>query len=179
MHSPRIIINSCLERRISMKRIKTLILRSAGMAALMLASLLWLSPATPAQSYDATPHCVQVGGTIMTNFNVTGENTTLGTATGDLKGAINAAILSITPGAGGVLNFQVLHHWVTEAGDVIVFDQATAVASPIAPGVFGVTYDQIRVTGGTGKFDGARGALTAFGAADLGHGQTVFRYSGQ
>jgi hypothetical protein len=33
--------------------------------------------------------------------------------------------------------------------------------------------------GGTGRFDRATGALSAFGAADLGRGQTVFRYSGE
>lgn len=165
-----------------MKRNTTSILCSAvrgGMAALIMVSLLLLSPATSAQSNEATPHCVKVSGTLMTNFNVVAENITLGTATGDLKGAVTATIQSVTPGAGGVLNFLVLHHWVTEAGDVIVFDPAQAVASPIAPGVFGVTYDQIKVTGGTGKFEGAKGVLTAFGAADLGHGETVFRYSGQ
>jgi hypothetical protein len=158
-----------------MKRITTSISLAAirgVVSALITVSLLLLSPATSAQSNEATPHCIQVGGTIMTNF--INENTTLGTATGDLKGAVSA---TVTPGAGG--SFQVLHHWVTEAGDVIVFAPATAVASPFAPGVLGVTYDQIRVTGGTGKFDGANGVLTAFGAADLGHGQTVFRYRGQ
>ena len=168
-----------------MKRNTTSILCSAvrgGIAAMIMVSLLLLSHTTSAQSIEATeatPHCVQVSGTLMTNFNVMGENITLGTATGDLKGAVSATILSVTPRAGGVLNFLVLHHWVTEAGEVIVFDPAQAVASPIAPGVFGVTYDQIKVTGGTGKFEGAKGVLTAFGAADLGRGETVFRYSGQ
>ena len=158
-----------------MKRITTSVLIltvRGGLAAMIIGGMLSLSPSTSAQSNEAAPHCVRVGGTIMTNFIATG--TTLGTATGDLKGAISA---TVTPGPGGT--FLVQHHWVTEAGDDIFFEPATAMATPIAGNIFGVTYDQINVTGGSGKFDGATGVLTAFGAADFGRGQTVFRYSGQ
>jgi hypothetical protein len=158
-----------------MKRITTAVLFltvRGGLAAMIISGLLLLSPATSAQSNEATPHCVQVGGTVMTNFIAMG--TTLGTATGDLKGAISA---TVTPGPAGT--FLLLHHWVTEAGDDIAFEPATAMATPIAGNIFGVTYDHINVTGGSGKFDGATGVLTAFGAADFGRGQTVFRYSGE
>jgi hypothetical protein len=43
------------------------------------------APATPVQPDADNPHCMLVGGSIMTNFGVIDQNTTLGTATGDLR----------------------------------------------------------------------------------------------
>ena len=73
---------------------------------------------TAAQSSNAQPHCIQVGGTVMTNF--LDANTTLGTATGDLSGAVSATLLGASPGSNGTLVFSVQHHWVTAAGDTIL-----------------------------------------------------------
>ncbi len=139
----------------------------------------------PSPAPKAAPHsgpgegrCVPVGGTIMTNLGAIDQLTTMGTATGDLRGAVGAKILN----SDGV-NFLIEHHWVTEAGDTIFFNPVTEVATPLNPTdlhIFGLTLPQpIEVTGGTGRFDGATGSIAAFGALDFGHGQTVFRYNGQ
>ena len=66
----------------------------------------------------------------MTNF--ISEDTTLGTVTGDLKGAVSARILKITPGENGKLFFEVQHTFVTEAGDTIRIDVSTAEGTPIS-----------------------------------------------
>lgn len=137
------------------------------------------SPAAKAQPRaHGDPHCKSVGGSIMTNLGAIDQATTMGTATGDLRGAVGAKILS-TDG----VNFSIQHHWVTEAGDTIFFSPVTEVATPLNPagvGILGLSLPQpIQVTGGTGRFDGATGSIAAFGALDFAHGQTVFRYSGQ
>ena len=51
-----------------------------------------------AQSDKAAPHCVPIGGTVMTDLAAIGQSTTLGTATGDLRGAVAATILNVSPG---------------------------------------------------------------------------------
>ena len=114
----------------------------------------------------------------MTNF--ISQTKTLGTATGDLKGAVGATILSVTPGPGNATTFRVQHQWITEAGETLLFEPATAVGVPTeVPGVFGVTYEELKIVGGTGNYDGAHGELRVFGAADLQRGETVFRYEGE
>ncbi|MHB8607819.1 MAG: hypothetical protein ACYDCG_05890 [Candidatus Acidiferrales bacterium] len=146
----------------------------------VLAAMSGASPTPKAAPHarGAEGHCTPVGGTIMTNLGAIDQNTTMGTATGDLRGAVGAKILN----SDGV-NFLIEHHWVTEAGDTISFNPVTEVATPLNPTnlhIFGLTLPHpIEVTGGTGRFDGATGSIAAFGALDFGHGQTVFRYSGQ
>jgi len=151
---------------------------SAALAAVM--------PAAPVFAASTMkPGCSPVGGTLMTNLGVISPEITLGTVTGDLKGAVSATILEITPHPDGAISFNVQHHWVVEAGDTIFFDPVEVLAVPVAPGVYGATVQQalkIARKGGTGRFQGANGALAIFGAATLfadGGGQTVFRYSGQ
>ncbi|HVH71967.1 MAG TPA: hypothetical protein VNB49_12745, partial [Candidatus Dormibacteraeota bacterium] len=39
-------------------------------------------------------HCIHVGGSIITNFGAVDANTTLGPATGDLRGAVAATLLT-------------------------------------------------------------------------------------
>lgn len=124
-------------------------------------------------------HCVLVGGTIMTNFGAIDQNTTMGTATGDLRGAVSGTLLGAPqPGAGNTLVFHVQHHWVTESGDTLFFDPATATTVPLSQTLFAVVTYPLHLTGGTGKFAGATGDLSAIGEVDLVKG-TVFRYSGQ
>ena len=123
-------------------------------------------------------HCQSVGGSLMTNFGAVDANTTLGTATGDLRGAVAATVLSVTPNADGTVSFHVQHHWVTETGDTINMDQATAITMPLSQTLFAIIKYPVHVTGGTGKFAGATGDLTSIGEADLESG-TVFRYSGK
>jgi|SRR6266478_1527213 len=138
-------------------------------------------PSTPAQpqSEQAAPHCTPVGGMIMTNFGAIDQNTTMGTATGDLRGAVSGTLLGAPqPGAGNTLVLHVQHHWVTESGDTLYFDPATATSVPLSQTLVAIVTYPLHLTGGTGRFAGATGDMNAIGEVDLSKG-TVFRYSGQ
>jgi hypothetical protein len=138
------------------------------------------SPAPKAQPHPfAEARCVSVGGSIITNFGAVDPNTTLGPATGDLRGAVAATLTAPPqPGPGGTVLFHVQHHWVTESGDNIFFDPAVATTIPLSNARFAFTSYPAHITGGTGKFAGATGDLTNIGEADLQAG-TAIRYSGQ
>jgi hypothetical protein len=131
------------------------------------------------QSERSESHCKPVGGSIMTNFGAIDQNTTMGTATGDLRGAVSGTLLGAPqPGAGNTLVFHVQHHWVTESGDTLTFDPATATTVPLSQTLFAVVTYPLHLTGGTGRFAGATGDMNAIGEIDLSNG-TVFRYSGE
>lgn len=161
-------------------------------SAFVLSTSLVLLAYLPAKGSPSTPStppargwrvddrtCVSVGGTVMTNFGAVDQNTTLGPATGDLKGAVSATLMGApTPGNGGTVLFHVQHHWVTDSGDLISFDPAVATTVPLSGTLFAVTSYPVHISGGTGKFAGATGDITNIGEADLVKG-TVFRYSGQ
>ena len=150
----------------------------------MVATVLMLNPITKskpvfAQASSSAPHCRLIGGTVMTNFGAIDQNTTMGTATGDLSGAVSGTLLGTPqPGTGNTLVFHIQHHWVTESGDTLFFDPATATTAPLSQTLFAIITYPIHLTGGTGKFSGATGDLNAIGEVDLSSG-TVFRYSGQ
>jgi len=127
---------------------------------------------------DDGGNCTSVGGMVMTNFGAIDQNTTMGTATGDLRGAVSGTLLGAPQQVGNTLVFHVQHHWVTESGDAIYFDPATATTLPISQTLFAVVTYPVQITGGTGKFAGASGHLINIGEVDLVKG-TVFRYSGQ
>ena len=132
-------------------------------------------------SAENKKNCQSAGGMLMTNFGAIDANTTMGVATGDLKGAVGATILSIEGQIGGPsLVFTVQHHWVTDSGDTLNFDKAQASASQVAPNAlrYGVVSYPVHLSGGTGKFANATGDLDVIGEADLATGQLVFRYSG-
>ncbi|HWT88443.1 MAG TPA: hypothetical protein VN454_06545, partial [Candidatus Angelobacter sp.] len=60
------------------------------------------NPKAVPRSGDGDRHCIPVGGMVMTNFGAVDQNTTLGIATGDLRGAVAATLLGAPqPGAGG------------------------------------------------------------------------------
>ncbi|MFZ0592785.1 MAG: hypothetical protein WAM39_20160 [Bryobacteraceae bacterium] len=141
-----------------------------------LLSLVMIMPCMFAQD---GANCKDVGGGILTNF--VDQTTTLGTATGDLAGGLGVDVLSVTAGANGSTIFHNHHHWVTVSGDTITLADADATAYPTPiQGLYGASYKNgIEVTGGTGRFTGATGTLTAFGAVNLGPGQIVLRYAGQ
>src|SRR3954447_653302 len=121
----------------------------ARQATTIVLSLVTVTGAS-AQSTNARPHCIQVGGSVMTNFLDPG--TTLGTATGDLRGAVSASLLGVSAGANGTTVFGVQHHWVTEAGDTIDMAVAQATAAQSAPGMFAILSYPVTIIGGTGKF---------------------------
>src|SRR6266566_8731098 len=124
-------------------------------------------------------HCIHVGGTVITNFGAVDPNTTLGPATGDLRGAVAAGLLAPPqPGPNGTVLFNVQHHWVTESGDNIYFDHAVATTIPVSQTRFAIVSYPTHIVGGTGRFAGATGDLTNIGEADLQAG-TALRYFGQ
>jgi hypothetical protein len=131
------------------------------------------------QSGQSSSHCKPIGGTILTNFGVIDQNSTMGTATGDLKGAVSGTILGAPqPGTGNTVVFHVQHHWVTESGDTLFFSPATATTVPISQTLFAIVSYPVHLTGGTGRFAGATGDFNVIGEVDLSSG-TVFRYSGE
>jgi hypothetical protein len=71
-----------------------------------------------------------------------------------------------------------VHHWVTDSGDSIYFDVATATTLAISSTRFAIVSYPVHITGGTGKFAGATGDLNNIGEVDL-NGGTVFRYTGK
>lgn len=141
-----------------------------------------------AQGQSSESHCRAVAGTVMTNFGAFGAdnpNTTLGTATGDLRGAVSGTLVGAPVASGNTVVFHVQHHWVTETGDALFFQQATATTVPIAPGLFAILTYPVHLAGGTGKYAGATGDFTNIGevslpnAPDVAGGTTIFRYTGQ
>ena len=147
----------------------------AGMA---LAALTVTAISAAAQSTNASPHCRPIGGTLMTNF--IDQNTTLGTVTGDLAGAVSAVVIEPpTFPDDQTAVFRVQHRWVTESGDMVRLALAEAVARLTAPNVYGIVSYPVTITGGTGAFQHATGSITSIGAVDLNTGRTVFRYTGQ
>ena len=139
------------------------------------------SKAVP-RSGNQDRHCVPVGGMLMTNFGAIDQFTTMGTATGDLRGAVSGTLLGAPqPGADGTLVFRVQHHWVTESGDTLTFDTAVATTAPVqnSQTLFAIVTYPVHITGGTGKFAGAIGDIKNIGEVDLAAQATVFRYSGQ
>ena len=142
--------------------------------------LLCMAAPVAAQSNNAQPHCIAVGGSVMTNF-VTSD-TTLGTVTGDLGGAVSVKLLGVAPGGDGSTVFTVQHHWVTNEGDTIDIREADANATEVTPGLFAIVSYPVKIKGGTGRFAGATGELSSnIGEVDLrsAPGRTVFRYRGQ
>jgi hypothetical protein len=127
----------------------------------------------------APKHCAPVGGAFMTNIGGFGANTTLGVITGDIKGAVGVQILNIETGADGTTTIIVQHHLVTETGDTVEIHQALAIGMFVAPGLFAITNYHFHVTGGTGRFDGATGDMSAIGEADFNTGHLIGRYTGE
>jgi hypothetical protein len=143
-------------------------------------ALLVMAPCLFAQGDDK--NCKEVSGGVVTNFLSTPAvgASTLGTATGDLRGGLGVVILSMKSGQNGSTVFHVQHHWVTEAGDTIFLQEAdlTAFPTPIS-GLFAARYiDGVNILGGTGRFDRATGNLKVFGAVDLKQDQVILRYQG-
>ena len=161
---------------------RILLLASLAVLAFAIVGIGGSSPNRQAQSASGAEgsHCTRVSGTVMTNFGGFDQNTTLGTATGDLRGAVTGTILGSGPGPNNTVVFHVQHHWVTETGDTLYFDPATATVIPVPPSqtMFAIVTYPVHLRGGTGKFAGATGDLTSIGEVDLSSG-TVFRYSGQ
>jgi hypothetical protein len=129
--------------------------------------------------FAANPHCTDLGGVILTNVGgfgqIDGSPTTMGVATGDLRGAIGVQILSASP---DFTSITVQHHWVTENGETLNIDQATLHGTFVAPGLLAVTEYKAHLSGGTGRFANATGDTSYIGEIDFNTGHVVLRYSG-
>jgi hypothetical protein len=145
--------------------------------AISILAVIFLVAAAAAQG-PKHQRCHAVGGMLMTNLGAVDGNTTMGPVTGDLKGAVSATILS-SEVIGNNLVFHVQHHWVTESGDTLSFDSATAITTSVGPGLYAVVTYPVHLTGGTGKFARVTGDFHNIGEVDLNSGQLVLRYSGQ
>lgn len=149
------------------------------MKLVQIAAVCFLTATWAVAEPDHQPRrCAPIGGSILTNLGIVDANTSLGTATGDLKGAVVARILEVAPGENGTTVFTVQHHFVTETGDTIAVDNAQATAVMVAPGLFAVVSYPVTIVGGTGRFHGATGDFENIGEVDLTSGHTVFRYHG-
>jgi hypothetical protein len=149
--------------------------RYLGKTAILISTAL-LTMTAAAQS------CQSAGGMLLTNLGVVDAQTTMGYATGDLKGAVGATVLNFDSQNGGnIVVLTVQHHWVTESGDTLSFDQAVATAQHVGDQkstLYGITNYQTHLKGGTGKFAGASGRFNNIGEVDLGKGVLVIRYTG-
>ena len=139
-----------------------------------------LATVAHAQATSSNPHCRPISGTVMTNLGVVDQSTTLGVVDGDLKGAVAATILNVAPGSDGTTIFTVQHHFVTQSGDTILVDQATATTKEVVPGtgLFAILNYPVHIKGGTGRFAGATGDFNNIGAADLGSGALTLAKEG-
>ena len=147
-------------------------------AVSILAAMAFLVTGAAAQKNSLRQHCQPAGGMLMTNLGAIDASTTMGPATGDLKGAVSGTVVS-TEVIGNNLVFHIQHHWVTESGDTLSFDQATATSTAVAPGLYAVITYPTHLSGGTGKFAHVTGDFNSIGEVDLNSGQIVLRYSGQ
>jgi len=131
--------------------------------------------ATPASGFSATPgaatngHCQPVGGSVFTNF--VDATDAVGPVSGDLAGAVSVQILAVN---GNV--YHIRKHFVTTSGDTITVADTDFTTYPTGSGVAAAT-EPMTITGGTGRFDGATGSVTFFGAIN-GDGEVTLRYSG-
>jgi hypothetical protein len=147
-------------------------------AVSILASLAFLVAGAAAQKNSQRQHCQPAGGMLMTNLGAIDASTKMGPVTGDLKGSVSGTVVS-TEVIGNNLVFHIQHHWVTESGDTLSFDQATATTTPVAPGLYAIITYPVHLSGGTGKFSQVTGDFNNIGEVDLNSGQIVLRYSGQ
>jgi hypothetical protein len=129
--------------------------------------------------FAKSPSCSPIGGAIITNLGgfgqIDGTPTTLGVATGDLKGALGVQIVSAS---ADFTTITVQHHWVTENGETLVVDQAQAHGVFVAPGLLAITDYKVHLSGGTGRYANATADTTTIGEVDFNTGQAVLRYRG-
>ena len=147
-------------------------------AVSILAVTAFLVAGAAAQKNNKPQHCQSVGGMLMTNLGAIDASNTMGPVTGDLKGSVSGTVVG-TEVVGDNLVFHIQHHWVTESGDTLSFDQATATTRAVASGLYAIISYPVHLSGGTGKFAQVTGDFNNIGEVDLNSGQIVLRYSGQ
>lgn len=137
-----------------------------------------LSATAIGQSSTASCKCQPIGGFISTNVGGFGPNTTMGTAVGDLAGAVGVEILNITT-TKGLVDVTVHHHWVTTTGDTLTIDEAHLYGVYVAPGLLAVTDYKVHIAGGTGRYQNTSGDINVIGEADFNTNHTALQFSGQ
>ena len=159
-------------------------MKKQALSVVALLSLILTLAMAPAYAQDRAGakrkigKCVPVSGSMSTNF--ISQDTTLGTVTGDLRGAISATLLEFTPGENGRFIGRIQHQGlVTESGDKIFQAEALIDLTPVSEGVFYGLYRPIAIVGGTGKFDGITGTMTPYGVLDTNRGEVILRYRGE
>jgi hypothetical protein len=116
------------------------------------------------------PHCRHVGGSVFTNF--VDPTDAVGPVSGDLAGAVSVQILAIN---GNV--YHIRKHFVTTSGDTMTVADTDFTTYPTSVSGLAAATEPMTITGGTGRFDGATGSVTFFGAIN-GDGEVTLRYSG-
>jgi hypothetical protein len=130
----------------------------------------------PASGFSAVPgaaasgHCQPVGGSVFTNF--VDPTDAVGPVSGDLAGAVSVQILAIN---GNV--YHIRKHFVTTSGDTMTVADTDFTTYPTSVSGLAAATEPMTITGGTGRFDGATGSVTFFGAIN-GDGEVTLRYSG-
>jgi hypothetical protein len=122
--------------------------------------------------------CVHVAGGVTTNIGVITPIRTLGTATGDLKGAIGVEI----PSLPARWNHPLLgspHFGSPKQATRLPLKPAQLTVVPVAPGLFAVVTYPVSIRGGTGRFKGASGKLNVIGEADFNTGHIGLRCNGE
>ena len=115
-------------------------------------------------------HCRHVGGSVFTNF--VDPIDAVGPVSGDLEGAVSVQILAVT---GNV--YTIRKHFVTTSGDTMTVADTDFTTYPSSVSGLAAATEPMTITGGTGRFDGATGSVTFFGAIN-GDGEVTLRYSG-
>jgi hypothetical protein len=73
------------------------------------------------------------------------------------RGAVSGTLLGApVAGPGDTAVFHVQHHSVTESGETLNFDPATATTVPLSATLFAVVTYPVHFTGVTGKYAGAK-----------------------
>jgi hypothetical protein len=148
------------------------------------ASMLLLLAGTAAFAAQPGQTCSPVGGTLFTNVAAIENRINFGMVTGDLAGAVAASIIAGPEVIGfkQQVRFTVQHFWVTDKGEIIKFDPATALADQTSKAnVVAITYDNYvaKITGGTGRYANATGTVKFTGTVDFNESHLVLRYTGE
>jgi hypothetical protein len=154
-------------------------MRITGKLVCSFIATLLLAATAIGQNSATGSKCQPIGGFISTNVGGFGPNTTMGTAVGDLAGAVGVEILNITTGANGLVDVSVQHHWVTTTGDTLMIDKANLYGVYVAPGLLAIVKYKVHIAGGTGQYQNTSGDINVIGEADFNASHTALQFTGQ